>query len=503
MEEAAATAGVAMAGEGPACVTPAAEPRRLAINYLFLSGGEFTAKLLTFASFTYLARVLGPLNYGSVEFTLAAMVFFTLPADLGLASYGAREVARHPDRASRLLHEITGLRVALTLGSMLALGIFILVIHKSNELKILLALYGVSLLAGPFLLQWFFQAHDQMHWVGIASIVRQAGFAGLVFLMCRRGSPLSYIGFIECASVAAMTVFCLYVSRHRMGFAWPWPDLHVIRLMGHIREAAPIGLNELAWAFMWYFCTVLLGFIFPDRSLGWFGASHRAVMALHTFVYLYFFNLLPSISRCAALPHKYLLELMDRSIRLGAWASLFLAALLTALAPQLLTLMYGPPFRPASHSFSILVWMLPVAMLSGHHRYILIAYNHQKTLLRCTAYSAAVAVLLGFALVPFYRGPGAAWALLIALLLNLALVYISVRRLVVEVPVHRQLAAPLTALAVSVILYLVLARWNVGVALDASAAVYMTGLVRSDGRRLASFLLTIVRKPSGSRGCVT
>ncbi|MGA2606467.1 MAG: oligosaccharide flippase family protein [Terriglobia bacterium] len=503
MEEAAATAGVAMAGEGPACVTPAAEPRRLAINYLFLSGGEFTAKLLTFASFTYLARVLGPLNYGSVEFTLAAMVFFTLPADLGLASYGAREVARHPDRASRLLHEITGLRVALTLGSMLALGIFILVIHKSNELKILLALYGVSLLAGPFLLQWFFQAHDQMHWVGIASIVRQAGFAGLVFLMCRRGSPLSYIGFIECASVAAMTVFCLYVSRHRMGFAWPWPDLHVIRLMGHIREAAPIGLNELAWAFMWYFCTVLLGFIFPDRSLGWFGASHRAVMALHTFVYLYFFNLLPSISRCAALPHKYLLELMDRSIRLGAWASLFLAALLTALAPQLLTLMYGPPFRPASHSFSILVWMLPVAMLSGHHRYILIAYNHQKTLLRCTAYSAAVAVLLGFALVPFYRGPGAAWALLIALLLNLALVYISVRRLVVEVPVHRQLAAPLTALAVSVILYLVLARWNVGVALAASAAVYMTGLVRSDGRRLASFLLTIVRKPSGSRGCVT
>ena len=42
MEEAAATAGVATAAEGPASVTPAAEPRRLAINYLFLSGGKFT-----------------------------------------------------------------------------------------------------------------------------------------------------------------------------------------------------------------------------------------------------------------------------------------------------------------------------------------------------------------------------------------------------------------------------------------------------------------------------
>jgi len=287
-----------------------------------------------------------------------------------------------------------------------------------------------------------------------------------------------------------------------MGFAWPWPDLHVARLVGHLKEASPIGLTELAWAFMWYFCTVLLGFIFPDQSLGWFGASHRAVMALHTFVYLYFFNLLPSISRCAALPHKYLLELTDRSIRFVAWTGLCAAALLTALAPQLMTLMYGSPFRPASHSFSILVWILPVAMLSGHHRYILIAYNHQNTLLRCTAYSAAVAVLLGFALVPFYRGQGAAWALLVAVAINFVLVYISVRRLVVEVPVHRQLAAPLTVLAVSVILYLVLARWNVGVALAASAAVYMASLLRSDGRRLASFLLTLVRKSSGGTGWV-
>jgi PST family polysaccharide transporter len=489
---------MAVPSEPAVSAAPPAEPRRLAINFLFLSAGEFTAKLLTFASFTYLARVLGPLRYGFVEFTLAVMVFFTLPADMGLASYGAREVARRPDRASRLLHEITGLRVALTLCSMLALGIFILVIHKSVELKILLALYGVSLVPGPFLLQWFFQAHDQMHWVGIASIVRQAGFAGLVFLACRRGSPLSYIGFIECASVVGLAGFCLYVARHKMGFAWPWPDLHVIRLRGHIGEAAPIGLNELAWAFIWYFCTVLLGFIFPDQSLGWFGAAHRALMALHTFVYLYFFNLLPSISRCAALPHQYLLGLMDRSMRFGAWTSLFGAALLTALAPQLLTLMYGPPFRPAAHSFSILAWMLPVAMLSGHHRYILIAYNHQTTLLRCTAISALAAVLLGFTLVPFYGGPGAAWALLIALLINFALVYISVRQLVVEVPVHRQVFAPLSALAVSVILYLVLARWNVGVALASGSAVYVAGLMGSDGPRLASFLRTIVRKPPGS-----
>jgi O-antigen/teichoic acid export membrane protein len=496
MEEFSSAGGVAMVSDQAAPVAPAAEPRRLAINFLYLSAGEFTAKLLTFATFSYLARVLGPLDYGSVEFTLAVMVFFTLPIDLGLSWYGAREIARDPGMAPSLLHEITGLRMILTACSMLGLVIFIVVLQKSIELKILLALYGLSLLGVPFLSQWFFQAHDQMHWVGIASIVRQAGFAGLVFLTCRRGTPLLYIGLIECASVVAVAVFCIYVVRFRMRFAWPWPDLHVTRLMGHLREASPIGLTEFAWAFMWYFCTVLLGFISSDWSLGWFGASHRVIMALHTFVYLYFFNLLPSISRCVMVPHAQLSALMDRSVRFAAWTGLFVAAVLTATAPWLLTLIYGSKFRGASDSFSILAWMLPMAMLSGHHRYILIAYNCQKRLLYCTALSAAATVIFGFALVPVFRGPGAAWTILISTAINFVLVYISVRRLVIEIPVHRQLAMPLLALVISTIFYLALAKWNVWIALLGAFALYVACLARSDGPQLAEFLRTIVRKPA-------
>ena len=484
------------AGQTSAPASKPAEPRRLAINFLFLSCGESLAKVLTFASFSYMARTLGPWNYGLVEFTLALMVFFTLPADLGLGSYGAREIARNPKRADRLLHEITGLRLMLALCSMVALGIFIAVIHKSIELKLLLLLYGVSLLGGPFLLQWFFQAHDQMHWVGGATIIRQAAFALVVFGVCRKGAPLIYIGVAECLSVTAVAVFCMYVARHKMHFAWPLPDLRISHLTKHLREALPIGLTEVAWAFMWYFCTVLLGFVFADRSLGWFGASHRALMALHTFVWLYFFNLLPSISRCVALPKQQLLDLMDHSIRFAAWVGLLAAGMLSTMAPLLLGLIYGPAFRAAASSFGVLAWMLPVAMLSGHHRYILIAYNQQKRLLVCTTYSAIAAVVLGFTLVPLYGGVGAAWALLMANVINLVLVYFAVKRLVAKVPVGRQLIAPMGALLVAAGLYAALAGWNIWLAGFVGCGVYVGVLLRADGRRLALFLRAIIRKPA-------
>lgn len=466
--------------------------RGLALNFFFLSGGELTAKLLTFASFSYLAHILGPQDYGFIEFVLAVMVFFSLPADLGLGSYGAREIARDPASAPQLLRVVTGLRMALALCSMLGLGVFILLLDKSSDLKWLLTLYGFSLLGGPFLLQWFFQAHDRMHWVGIASIVRQAGFAGLVFLVFRKNTPLIYIGVFECVSVAVVATYCVFVVR-RMGFGWPWPDLRFKSLGGPLKEAAPIGLTEVAWAFMWYFCTVLLGLIFSDQTLGWFGAAHRLLMALHTFVWLYFFNLLPSISRCALRPHRHLLDLMDGSIRLIAWAGFFGAALLTALGPDILGLVYGRSFRGASSSFSILVWMLPIAMLSGHHRYVLIAYNQQKTLLYCSVASAVAAVLLGIALVPFYGGTGAAWALLIANFANFVLVYRAVQRLIVEIPVGQPIAVPAGALSLSVFCYVALARWNSGLALAVAIAVYLAILAGSDGQRLISFV-RVIRK---------
>ena len=94
---------------------PRAAPRHLAINFLYLSGGECVAKLLTFVSFTFMSRLLGPTNYGFLEFTIA--VAASVAADLsarklgvGLFSTGtveglaiAHQPSTSPDTLARIL----------------------------------------------------------------------------------------------------------------------------------------------------------------------------------------------------------------------------------------------------------------------------------------------------------------------------------------------------------------------------------------------------------------
>jgi O-antigen/teichoic acid export membrane protein len=407
---------------------------RLARNYAVLTAGEFISKLLAFAAFTYLGRVLGPARYGSLEFALAAMVFFTLPVDLGLGDYGARELARNRVAASTLRDQLATLRLLLAAGSFLALQVFAALAHKGPEMRLLLSLYGVSLFGAPVLLQWFFQGHDRMQYVALASIARQAGFAGLVFLFVRGTTPLHALGWIECGSVASAGAVCLAALRRGFGLRPPRPSFDFRALAGHLRQAAPIGLSELAWAFKWYFATVLLGFLAPGPALGWFGASHRVVMALHTFVWLYFFNLLPSISRSAALPRQNLIELMRRSMAVAAWGSVSVALGVTLFASQIMTLAYGAKFAGGGTVLALLIWMVPLSMVSGHYRYTLIGYGRQKLLFYSIAASAALSIALCFVLAPVAGVRGAAVALLAGNAFNLGLSYYFVRRAVVRIP---------------------------------------------------------------------
>jgi len=435
--------------------TEPAVARRLELNFVFLVCGEMGAKVCTFLAFSHLARSLGPARYGALEFVLALFTFLSLIVDFGLGNYGAREIARDRARSTTVMGEITGLRVLLACASFATLVGLAFLVNRGPDVTLLFAAYGLSLFGGPFLLQWVFQAHDRMGLVAVASSLRQIVFAACLLLFFRPGTHLVWIGIVECASVVATGVVCLSLIRFQMRIPIGWPDVRWSRAVGpHWRQASPIGFSELAWASMWYFATVLLGFLFADKSLGWFGASHRVLMALHTFVWMYFFNLLPSISRCASQPNETLLALMRRSLGFSAWTGIYGAFLLTTLAPQVMAAVFGESFRGAGASLAILAWMLPVAMLSGHYRYVLIGYNQQDRLLWCMIVSAVVAIAAGLILVPWLGAIGAACALLTANLSNLMLTYREVDRTIVRIPFLRELAMPLLGAALGAILFL-------------------------------------------------
>ena len=76
--------------------------RSFVVRYLMLFGGEVGSKLCVLVAFAYLARALGPRDFGAIELALSTTIFFVLAAETGLGSYGARIVETNPERAGHL-----------------------------------------------------------------------------------------------------------------------------------------------------------------------------------------------------------------------------------------------------------------------------------------------------------------------------------------------------------------------------------------------------------------
>lgn len=157
-------------------------------------------------------------------------------------------------------------------------------------------------------------------------------------------------------------------------------------------------------------------------------------MTLHMFVWLYFCNLLPTISRSANEPREVLNSLMRHSISFLSWVTIFLGAVGLTMAEPLMVLVFGGHFRESAGVMKILIWMIPLSSLGCHYRFILIGYEHQKYEFVAHALAALVSIVMGFVHIPIYAEEGAAFSLISAVTVYCLLVYIFIKVFIHRVP---------------------------------------------------------------------
>lgn len=382
--------------------------RRLAADFLALATGELFAKIAGFLAFAYLARVLGPDDYGAVEFAVALAMLFGLVVDFGFGPIGSREVTGDPARARALAASIPAARAVLALAAYALLAACVALLDQPPAAKRLAWIFGLSLLALPWTLNWLFQGLDRMGWVAGAQALRMGLFAGVVVLLVRGPADLWKVGAAEIVAAAAMAAYFVVAARWRA--VAPGFDFQRREIAPLVREAWPVAVSQVFWALNQYLPTLVLAALVGGSQLAFYGSGHRVVVSLGTFTWLYFFNLYPSIvrtTRSGGFP-----ELARHSFRATSWAGIGLALAVTLGAEPIARLAYGDSFAPAGASLAILAWVLPVSLLSGHARFALIGAGHQKRELWAQAGGVVVTLGLAFGLVPALGATGAAWAML-------------------------------------------------------------------------------------------
>ena len=103
-------------------------------------------------------------------------------------------------------------------------------------------------------------------------------------------------------------------------------------------------------------------------------------------------------------------QLVHASNRVIAWGAIGPAMVCAFQAGDLMAVIFGEIYRPAGLPFALLIFTLPLQLLSGHQRWTLITIGKPEGVLYCNMSGAIAAVAGSLLFVPFFGAAGAAAA---------------------------------------------------------------------------------------------
>lgn len=388
-----------------------------------MCAGELLNKGSVVAGFIWIARTIDPGAYGQVEWALSVTMACLLVADAGLAITATAEIAAKPDEAPVFVARVGWLRLAL------AVPVYLLLLAaawlKGGAAGFALAIYGLILFVQPLFLQYFFDGSLQTRWTAVGSAVRGSTFLVTVLLLVHAGSQPSAVAIAEVLGASALAACNLVVAR---GVFKLIPRIEEGRhgLSSLVARTWRVGASDVTWGIQNYAGLIFLGYTATAQETAWHSSSLRLLLAIHTGVWLYLTTLLPNLARLAHDPAGWK-RVVEQSVRLTGWVGCGIALVGVLAAPTILTTVFGPPFVAAVWPFRAMIWVVPVAWLSGHIRYSLIAARHPEHEYRARLVGAGTTIVLTLILAPSLKSTGTALALLAGTIANAVAAWVLMR----------------------------------------------------------------------------
>jgi O-antigen/teichoic acid export membrane protein len=410
--------------------------RRILGTFFSLSAGELAARLVSFAAFAHLARVLGASDFGRIGLVLTIVTYLQIPVLQGFDSVGMRDVSRDRSLLRRYAGSILTMRL---LAAVVTWGVAALLAQP--PLRWLLLLFALTLFPQAASLKWAFQAVERARPVAAAGVVSQAVFAAGAFTVAGPEQLLRVPAFVLAGeTAAALLLGGLFVR----SFGVPRPGLDA-RLF---RESAPLAASSVLGTLLFNFDVLALAWFQPDSAVGLYTAVYKLVLLFSTPLTLFQISLLPTLARAAtggasglaatASPALRYLALVFLPLPFGGWL----------VAERLLAFLYGTEYTAGTAALRILLASLPWMAFRSLFRIILVSYQQQRLDLRTMLAGTLANVAVNLALTPRWGVAGAACATLASELVIFGMSYYYIRTRVERLPVLRHCGRPLAASAV-------------------------------------------------------
>ncbi len=362
----------------------------------------------------WVARYLGPAQYGSLNFAVAFTTIFATLTTLGLDGIVVRELIQEPASAPEILGTTLSLRIA---SSILATGIVIGLIEwiSSNDavsrLLVIISSFGIVFQALDTI-DLFFQSQVRSRLTVWAKNLAFAVIAAVRVYLIHIRAPLWTFAAAPAVEFVLGALGLLLAYRLTGGqiHTWRWRSARAVDLL---RQGWPMILAGMAIMIYMRIDTVMLKLMSGDASAGLYAAATRISEVWYFIPAAIVSSVSPAIYRSKANPRLYR-DRMQRLFSIMVVISVTIGSAVAEASPWVVHRLYADSYRGAAPVLAVHVWASVFVFLGLAQSPWNLAEDLLKlTLFRTTA-GAVANVALNVVLIPKYAAMGAAWATVIS-----------------------------------------------------------------------------------------
>ncbi len=360
----------------------------------------------------WIARHLGPHDYGLLSFAGSVTSIAIGMAPLGLESIVVRDLVTHePHEQSAILRTAIALRLlaaALLYGLPIALA-FAAGIPGAPAMASVMALaIPIQASAGG---EWLLQARGKF---GAVTLGRTGGAVAAALL--RIGLILggaSVMGFASAYVAETLTaaVLIVFAMRQIPDVRWS-PRLDFVIARRLLAQSWPILLSGVAVFVYLKTDQIMLGWMLGPEAVGVYTTALRLAEPWQALWVVIPVALFPALARLQTGAQR--LEAMQKQLDVLFVLSACVALPTTLLADTIIGIVFGSQYAAAGPMLAVLAWSPVFAALGAASGRWMVLENLNRHVFSRTLLGALLNVALNILLIPRFGGIGAAWASLAA-----------------------------------------------------------------------------------------
>lgn len=367
-----------------------------------MAAANVVSACLNILLYIYLARRLGAERLGRFSFVQAMILYMFSFIDLGLSTFGTREIAKNKAEAPNYVNNIVSLRFFIAAAIYLLFAVYAVFSKQLLEIKIIMIIMALWLFTFAFSVEWAFQGLERMHFVFISLVTTSALQFFFIWLLVK--GPYYFVSVPAILFITTLPIVIIYLWILKFRLKIRTLDFKILKF--YFSSALVIWAISLFAQVYNGFDVIMMGWLRPASEVGYFTIARKFIGGI-TFFSIFLAN--------AALP-RYAATLKEGLDRFKVNTYQFLRVVILIGAALLILVLFskkliifavGSEYLAANMSFKILMLGVVFVLLNLPFSTALIAAGWEKEVLKQAIASALLNVGLNFYLIPKWGMEGA------------------------------------------------------------------------------------------------